>query len=75
MQVRGHVPPTSAHWTPTPRDGSDHAEAMSHIDGCPNCVRNTEKPRASVQVTNGYRCAYLCGDCGHAWTTDYRSDH
>ena len=45
-----------------------------YVDGCPNCVLNHEPPLTSVDVDNGIRCAYLCSDCGHAWTTDYRED-
>lgn len=49
----------------------DHS-AMSNVDGCPECVRNVEPPRSAVPVDQGWRCAYLCSSCGHAWTTDWR---
>jgi hypothetical protein len=45
--------------------------AMGLVDGCPECVRNTEAPRSAVAVTGGWRTAYMCADCGHAWTTDW----
>lgn len=41
------------------------------IDGCPECVLNTEPPRSSTLLDGAVRCAYLCSDCGHAWTTDW----
>lgn len=52
----------------------EHAAAMSKVDGCPECVLNTEPPRSAVAVGNGWRCAYLCSDCGHAWTTDWAAE-
>lgn len=45
--------------------------AMSLADGCPECVRNVEAPKSAVAVEGGWRTAYLCADCGHAWTTDW----
>jgi len=56
---------------PPGQAASEH-EAMSNIDGCPNCVTNAEPPRSATQLEQGWRCAYLCHDCGHAWTTDWR---
>lgn len=49
------------------------AEPMSRVDGCPGCD-NTELPRAYIDLDDGYRCSYLCSDCGRAWTTDYETD-
>lgn len=46
---------------------------MSRIDGCPECVLNTEPPRSVTTTNDGFRAAYLCSDCGHAWTTDWRN--
>jgi len=46
---------------------------MAAVDGCPECVLNVEPPTSTVALTNGYRNAYLCSDCGHAWTTDWRN--
>lgn len=57
-----------------PQDAVDQTLPQARIDGCPECVTNTEPPRSVAPTDNGYRCAYLCGDCGHAWTTDYRED-
>jgi hypothetical protein len=48
-----------------------HPDAMSRADGCPECVLNVEAPKSTATLTTGYRCAYLCADCGHAWTTDW----
>lgn len=52
--------------------GIIYTERMSRVDGCPECVFNTEAPRCVVLLAIGYRCGYLCTDCGHAWTTDWR---
>lgn len=48
------------------------AAGMSNVDGCPECVTNTEPPRSCVRVDDAWRCGYLCSDCGHAWTTDWK---
>lgn len=45
---------------------------LSAVDGCPGCVSNVEPPTSTVALDQGYRNAYLCSDCGHAWTTDWR---
>lgn len=56
-------------------DGCSHAcHALALVDGCPRCVQNTEQPKSAIEVENGWRCAYLCSDCGHAWTTDWAAD-
>lgn len=52
--------------------GPPDAQAMSRIDGCPNCVTNTEAPRSWAATDIGYCCAYLCEDCGEAWLTNWR---
>ena len=43
-----------------------------HVDGCPNCVANVEPPKSTAVGDDGALCAYLCSDCGHAWTTSWR---
>lgn len=45
-------------------------EWMSRIDGCPECVDNTEAPQ-SVEDTGGggFNARYRCADCGHRWET------
>lgn len=43
----------------------------AYLDGCPECVLNTEPPRSVTALEKGARAAYLCADCGHAWTTDW----
>lgn len=50
----------------------DDARRMTQIDGCPECVVNAELPKSVAPLTTGYRTAYLCADCGHAWTTDWK---
>lgn len=63
------APPDSA----PPRASSPvESDPLSWADGCPECVLNVEPPRSVVELTNGFRNAYLCSDCGHAWTTDWR---
>lgn len=47
--------------------------AAGPVDGCPGCVVNVEPPRSTVPVTTGIRCSYVCTDCGHAWTTNWRT--
>ena len=47
---------------------------MSHLDGCPECVYGTELPKSWAPTTDGYQTAYLCSDCGHAWTTDWKDE-
>ena len=44
-------------------------DAISRIDGCPRpeCT-NTEAPKSWAEVERGYLLAYLCADCGAAWT-------
>lgn len=44
----------------------------SLTDGCPSCVVNVEPPRSVTTLAIGFRAAYLCSDCGHAWTTDWK---
>jgi hypothetical protein len=53
------------------RVGNALTRALSRVDGCPECVHNTEPPRAAVPSTTGWWCSYLCSDCGHTWTTDW----
>lgn len=42
-------------------------DAISRVDGCPACP-NTEPPKTWQPVPGGYFLAYLCSDCGAAWT-------
>jgi len=52
---------------------TDHfAEAMGRVDGCP--CGNTEPPRAAVPLADGWMTSYLCADCGHAWSNDWRDE-
>jgi transposase-like protein len=46
----------------------------SLLDGCPECVVNTELPRRTSIVANGFHSEYECSDCGHTWTTDWKDD-
>jgi len=41
--------------------------AVRRIDGCPGCP-NIETPRTWAETPAGYLLAYLCADCGAAWT-------
>lgn len=51
---------------------SAHPVGMSLVDGCPNCVINTEPPTSAAAACEGWACTYRCADCGHAWTTNWR---
>ena len=42
------------------------------IDGCPECVVNTELPHSTTRTTTGWLSVYRCADCGHAWSTSWR---
>lgn len=46
---------------------------MGNADCCPECCVNLEAPQAAMRVGDGWHCEYLCGRCGHAWTTDWRN--
>lgn len=49
------------------------AWAMAQADGCDtDGCDNVEPPRAAIPLDEGWRCAYLCNDCGRAWTTDWK---
>jgi hypothetical protein len=56
-----------------PNTLSGHPHGMSLIDGCPGCVLNTEPPVAASESASGWTCDYVCTDCGHAWTTEWRN--
>ncbi len=47
---------------------------MSRVDGCGECVYNTETPRAVMpDGSGGWLCHYVCTDCGHTWKTAWGS--
>ena len=51
-------------------------EWMRRIDGCPECVHNTEAPTTAEAVPGGYQTHYTCTDCGHEWATSWwEGDH
>ena len=55
----------------------DHATRMARIDGCPECVVNTEAPlrvRESPGNVPGFTADYRCTDCGHRWTTAWADE-
>lgn len=49
-----------------PSTEANHKAVVMHIDGCPECVLNTEMPRSTVPIDGGHRAGYECSDCGHA---------
>lgn len=51
--------------------GTDLTSVLARLDGCPECVENTEAPRAVTPTRDGWMAAYLCADCGHSWTTSW----
>jgi hypothetical protein len=57
---------------PLPVAREAHASTMSLIDGCPECIHNTEPPKSAVRAANGWLTAYVCSDCGHAWATSWK---
>lgn len=40
-----------------------------HVDGCPECVVNSEEPTHLTRLPDGCDAAYRCADCGHEWDT------
>jgi hypothetical protein len=40
-----------------------------HIDGCPECVVNSEAPHTTERTPAGWTESYVCADCGHRWYT------
>ena len=55
-----------------PARTSEHTQPPVFADGCPECVYNVEPARSVTPLDRGNRAAYLCSDCGHAWTTDWK---
>lgn len=54
---------TSPHWA---------IEGMAQVDGCPECVVNTQTPwTAEVSPALGRIARYVCSDCGTAWVTSW----
>lgn len=53
-------------------DSTENRPPDALIDGCPECVYNTEAP-SSVHDDSprGWLANYVCADCGHAWTTSW----
>jgi hypothetical protein len=46
--------------------------ALSLLDGCPECVINTELPQVVESIpSKAQRASYRCSDCGHAWITEW----
>lgn len=51
---------------------STHTERMHRVDGCPACVENYAQPQSVRPTPDGFAADYLCGLCGHHWTTSWR---
>jgi DNA-directed RNA polymerase subunit M/transcription elongation factor TFIIS len=52
----------------TPPSGS----LAARLDGCPQCVQNTEVPYGAFEPPSGGMVAlYKCTDCGHRWHTSW----
>lgn len=43
--------------------------SLAHVDGCPDCVTNTEAPEHVEPSPRGCVCFYRCHDCGYVWQT------
>lgn len=61
-------------------EGVDMAESTaltpapeSRLDGCPECVLNTETPTAWIGAAEDCVCAYVCSDCGNRWITSWKA--
>lgn len=63
--------PRTRHHAPFDVHRDEHTRAMSQLDGCPQCVHNTETPIAAVSEEPGWTCTYRCNDCGHLWNTSW----
>ena len=49
-------------------------DPAGNSDGCPNCVLNVEAPAFwDATIEGAIVCTYLCSDCGHEWTTEWRA--
>lgn len=42
---------------------------LAHVDGCPECIYNTEAPEHTEPTGHGCLATYRCHDCGHTWET------
>ena len=67
-----------------PKDDPEHpgisvgdwfAHGMSLVDGCPECP-NVQPPMATIPTIpdRGWCNRYVCADCGHTWTTEWKDD-
>lgn len=51
-----------------------HPERMARVDGCPDCVTNTEPPYVVIDHGTWFTAKYGCETCGHFWETAWRDD-
>jgi hypothetical protein len=55
-----------------PPSTDERVDPWSLVDGCPECVDNTEAPWHVATIdTGGWLCAYYCADCRHSWSTSW----
>ena len=54
---------------PTRATSSPRAETQARVDGCPECIANTEPPLLEHPIEDGFVAFYRCSDCGHLWST------
>lgn len=47
---------------------------MNWLDGCPECVTNTELPQRQMHAEGEWRTYYRCSSCGHEWMTAWRDE-
>lgn len=55
--------------TPNSYRAAPEILATCRVDGCPECVVNTEAPFDAYPTRGGYVATYRCSDCGHHWST------
>lgn len=52
-----------------PLSSARQIDPLGRVDGCPECVYNTEPPFDAYPTIGGYVASYICSDCGHKWST------
>ena len=60
------------HIVPTADSTATHppfVARMARLDGCPECVTNTEAPYRVEDRPGGFAAYYGCESCGYFWST------
>lgn len=57
---------------PSVTTSPDFAARMARVDGCPEACGNVQPPlEVQDDQPHGFIANYLCGSCGHAWSTGW----